>query len=53
MYECLPKHSLMHGNSKNDIRTRTSMELSKANTKKRSLDGLSLPNQNTILINII
>ena len=29
-----------------------SMEKSKAGTKERCLDGLSLPNQNTILINI-
>ena len=28
------------------------MEKSKAGTKERSPDGLSLPNQNTILINI-
>ena len=30
-----------------------SMERSKAGTKKRSPDGLSHPNQNTIIINII
>ena len=29
------------------------MERSKADTKKRSPDGLSYPNQNTIIINII
>ena len=29
------------------------MERGKAGTKKRSPDGLSLPNQNTIIINII
>ena len=29
------------------------MEISKAGTKQRSPNGLSLPNQNTILINII
>ena len=53
--------TLAHGNSKNEIRHTdeegkkrgVSMERSKAGTKERRPDGLSLPNQNTILINII
>ena len=54
--------TLVHGNSKNEIRQRNrrrgkkrgeSMERSKARTKNRSPDILSLPSQNTILINII
>ena len=32
---------------------KVSMEMSKAGTKNRNPDGLSLPNQNTIIINII
>ena len=57
--------TLAHGKSKNEINKETeeggeesktrdvSMEKSKAGTKKRSPDGLSLPNQNPIIINII
>ena len=54
---------LAHGNSKNEIRYKeteeelkkrdVSMERSKAGMKKKRPDGLSIPNQNTILINII
>ena len=61
MYECFPKHSRMGtGRMKYDKETDeeckkrgVSMERSKAGTKKRSPDGLSLHNQNAILINII
>ena len=54
--------TLAQGKSKNEIRKETDedgkkrgviMERSKAGTKERSPDGLSLPNQNTILINIM
>ena len=57
--------TLAHGNSTNEIRQRdrirdadgkkrgVSMERSKAGTNKRSPDGLSHPNQNTIVINKI
>ena len=52
--------ALAQGNSKNEIRQTdeegkkigVSIERSKAITKERSPDGLSLPNQITILINI-
>ena len=53
--------TLSHGNSKNEKNKKkegkkieVSVEKSKGGTKKRSLDSLSLPNQNTIIIiNII
>ena len=54
--------TLTHGNSKNEIRQRTdedgkkrgvSMERSKARTNKISPNGLTHPNQNTIIINKI
>ena len=54
--------TLADGKSKNEIRqtyrrrgrkSGVSMERSKADTKERSLHSLSLPNQNTILKNII
>ena len=52
--------TLTHGNSKNEIRTNeeskkrgVSMEKSKAGTKKIIPDGLSLPDHNAIIINII
>ena len=50
MHECFP--TLTHGNSKNEDKRGVSMEKSKAGAKDRSPDSLSLPNQNTILINI-
>ena len=59
--------TLKHGNSKNEIRqrnrqrkyewrverSRQRVERSKAGTKNRSRDGLSLPSQNATIINII
>ena len=58
--ECFPKHSRMGtARLKQDKETYeeskrgVSMEISKEDTKKRSPDGLSHPNQNTIIINII
>ena len=58
MHECFLKHS--HGNSKNEInrdeegkKRGVSTERSKAGTKERRPVGLSLPNQNTISVNII
>ena len=60
MQECFPKHSHMGtARMKSDKETDeegkkgVSMERSKASTKERSPDGLSHPNQNTIIINII
>ena len=54
MHECFPKHSRMGiARIKQDEegkRRGVSMEISKAGTKKRSPDGVSLPNQNTIII---
>ena len=59
IHKCFPKHSRIR--TENEIRQETveegkkrgvSMERSKADTKERGPDGLSLPNQNTILINI-
>ena len=58
MHEYFPKHSHM-GTARMKIRERyrrrrpqdiLSMEKGKAGTKKRSLDSLSPPNQNTIII---
>ena len=61
MHECFPKHLRMgKARMKLDIETDEedkkrgmSVERSKAGTKKRSPDGLSHPNQNTIIINKI
>ena len=64
MHECFTKHSRMHGNSKNETDEKketdekgnkrgVSMKRSKARTKERSPDGLSQPNQSTILVNLI
>ena len=61
MHECFPKHSRMgKARMKEDKDTYeetqkrgVSTESSKVGTKERSPDGLSLPNQNTILIYII
>ena len=50
MHECFPKHSNTNEDGKN---RGVSMERSKADMKKGSLDGLSHPNQNTIKINTI
>ena len=61
MQECFPKHSRM-GKARmkydNEIdedaqKRGVSMEKSTAGTNKRSPDGLSHPNENTIIINII
>ena len=60
-HECFPKHSGMgiarinHDKETDEEGKKrgVSMERSKAGAKERSPDGLSLPNQNTILINII
>ena len=59
MHECFPKHLRMGtARMKQDKETDeggkkrgVSMEKSKAGTKKRCPDGLSPPNQNTIIIN--
>ena len=61
MHGCFPKQSLMGpARMKSDKETgevgkkrSLSMKRSKMDMKKRSPDGLSLPNQNTIIINII
>ena len=61
MHKCFPKHSRMGtARMKKDIgadeeaqKRGASMEVSKVGTKERSPGGLSLPNQNTILIYII
>ena len=60
VHECFPKHSRMGTARTNDKETDEdgkkrglSMERSKAGTNKRSPDGLSHPNQNTIIINKI
>ena len=61
MQECFPKHSRMGtARTKKDKETDedgkkrgVSMERSKAGTNKRSLNGESHPNQNTIIINKI
>ena len=59
VHECFLKHSRM-GTARMKVDKETdeegkqrgaSMESSKAGTKERSRDGLSLPNQNTIIIN--
>ena len=61
MHKCFPKHSRM-GTARTKLDKETdedgkkrglSMERSKAGTNKRSPDGLSHPNQNTIIINKI
>ena len=59
-HERVFSQTLAHGNSKNEISQKetdedgkkrgVSMERSKAGTNKRSPDGLSHPNQNTIII---
>ena len=59
--ECFPKHlrmgtARMKYDEETDeecMKRGMSMERSKAGGKKRSPDGLSLPNQNTIITNII
>ena len=58
--ECFSKHSctgtsrMKEDNDTDEAQKRgVSMEISKVGTKERSPDGLSLPNQNTILIHII
>ena len=56
MHECFPKHLRM-GTARmkydKEFMRDLIMERSKVGTKeKRSPDGLSLPNQNTIIINI-
>ena len=62
MHECFPKHSpmgtaRMKSNKETEAEGRyrgVSMERSTVGTKnKRSTDGLSLPNQNAIIINKI
>ena len=61
MHECFHKHSRMGtARLKQDNETDeygqkrgVSMEKSTAGTNKRSPDGLSHPNRNTIIINII
>ena len=61
MHECFPKHLRMgtarlkydNGTDEDDKMRGVSMEKSKASTKERSPDGLSLYNENTIIINII
>ena len=61
MHECFPKHSRMGtARTKHDKETDeggkkrgVNMEKSKAGTKKKCPDGLSHPNQNTIIINNI
>ena len=61
MHECFPKHSRMgtartkedKETDEDDTKRGVSMERSKAGTNKRSPDGLSHPNQNTIIINKI
>ena len=59
VHECFPKHSRM-GTARTKLDKETdedgekrgvSMESSIAGTNKRSPDGLSHPNQNTIIIN--
>ena len=59
MQECFPKHSRMgaarmkYDKDEEAQKRGVSMEISKVGTKERSPAGLSLPNQNTILIYII
>ena len=61
MHECFPKHSRrgaarMKYDKETDEEGKkrgVSMERSNEGTKERSSDGLSLPNKNAILINII
>ena len=60
MHECLPNHSYMgtarmkYNETDQDGKKRgMNMERSKADKKKRSPDGLSLHNQNKIIINMI
>ena len=57
MHECVPKLEQREWNKTetNDggKRRGVSMERNKAGIKERSPDSLSLPNQNTIIINII
>ena len=61
MHECFPKHWRMgtarmkedKETDEEDKNRGVSAERTKADTKKRSPDGLSHPNQNTIIINKI
>ena len=61
MHECFAKHSRMgtarmkkdHETDEDTQKRGVSMEKSTAGTNKRSSDGLSHPNQNKIIINII
>ena len=61
MHECFPKHSRMgtarmkwdKKTDEEDKKRGVSVERSKAGTKNSSPDGLSHPNQNTIIINKI
>ena len=58
MYECFPKHSRMGTARDNETDGDTqkrgvNMEKTAAGTNKRSPDGLSHPDRNTIIINII
>ena len=61
MHECFPKHSRMgtarmiyaNETDEDGQKRGVSMEKSTAGTNKISPDGLSHPNRNTIIINII
>ena len=60
MHECFPKHlrkrtarMIQSYKTKKQKKKDVSRERSKAGTKKLSPGGLSLPNQNTMMINII
>ena len=60
MHECFLKHSrigtarMKYDKETEEVQMRgVCMERSKTTTKKTSPDNLSLPNQNTIIINII
>ena len=51
LHKCFPKHSRM-GTARMKYERREYGKKSTEGTKERSPDSLSLPNQNTILINI-
>ena len=57
MHECFPKNSRI-GTAKNEIRQRNKKQVKRdawkevKRARKKSTDGLSPPNQNTIIINI-
>ena len=60
MHECFPNTHAWEQQERNETKRDedgkkrgVSMERSKAGTNKRSHEGLSLPNQNTIIINKI